>query len=70
MTGRHARPGEDETGTRDDIIAKLAGAFPGAAIPPDGPASAVCMTVFTDTDGENSTRALTFGEIADALAGT
>lgn len=34
---------------------------------PDDPRDFSAMIVFLDTDGYNSMRALTFGEIADAL---
>lgn len=54
--------------TRDEIIARLAEAFPPGPHRPPDMASQPCMVVFRDTDGENSIRPLTFGEIADALA--
>jgi hypothetical protein len=53
---------------RDEIIAKLVAAFPKTHQPPD-PADTSCTVVFMATDGYNSIRALTYGEIADALAG-
>jgi hypothetical protein len=55
--------------SRDEIIAKLAEAFP-RTFRRDDPADETCTVVFMDTDGYNSIRALTYGEIADALAGT
>lgn len=53
--------------TREEIIARLVQAHP-HLYPHKDPAREPCMIVFRDTDGENSIRALTYGEIADALA--
>lgn len=53
--------------TRQEIISRLNEAFVKPYCMPD-PADESCMIVFRDTDGENSIRALTYGEIADALA--
>lgn len=56
---------------RDTIIAALVAAFRGNPTPydPEDPAEHSCNKVFRASDGFNSITALTYGEIADVLAG-
>lgn len=56
--------------TRDEIVDVLVKAYvqPGyERYAPPNPADHSTMIIFLDTDGYNSIRALTYGEIADTL---